>query len=328
MNELIVHEGLDGWLFLTGGTNFVTTLYERDGGHLPDANLRRWRDAIVERRRRCAALGVAYAHLVAPEKLTIYGHKQARPLVDIDLAPAIRLKAMFDGDAGDAGWVDLVSPMRECRDEIDLYWRSDTHWTPEGCLLAYHQLCDALNLAPNPDLLARPAKTFNKIMDLGSKLDPPLWEAAREVVWTLDARRVYANEVVRILETPEYGGAIHVGCHAVFRNEQAMNDRRILLFGDSFAGAGSDLLTAQLAETVRELTFVWSANIDWSLVERLKPDMLVTEMAERYMALAPNDRFNLRLTEISQILRARHSKVKAWLRATLGDFRRRSSDDS
>lgn len=314
MTQLIVHEGLDGWLFLTGGTNFVTTLYEREGGHLPDSNLCRWRDAIVERRRRCDALGVAYAHLVAPEKLTIYGHKQARPLVDADLAPAIRLKALFENDASDFGWVDLVSPMRARRDEIDLYWRTDTHWTPEGCLLAYELLCQALKLTPNAELAKRPARAQKKVMDLGGKFDPPLWEEVREIDWLSDARRVYANRIAHILETPLHGGAIHVGAHVVFRNEKAPNDKKILLFGDSFAAVGTDRLTAQLAETARELVFVWSANVDWGLVERVKPDILITEIAERYMALAPNDRFRLWLAEVAQLVKARRREAAAWWR--------------
>jgi len=316
VTELIVHEGHDGWLFLTGGTNFVTTLYDRDGGHLPDVNLRRWRDAIIERKRRCDALGVAYAHLVAPEKLTIYGHKQAAPLVDVDLAPAIRLQQLFEGGERAAGWVDLVGPMRQWRDEVELYWRSDTHWTPEGALLAYQLLCDALQLTENAELANRPCHTIHKIMDLGGKFDPPRWEQIREVDWMAGAQRVYGNAVARILEDPLHGGDIHVGAHTIYRNEAAPNNVRMLLFGDSFAGVGRDRLTAQLAETARELVFVWSSNVDWRLVERVQPDIVITEIAERYMALAPNDRFRLRRAELSQLFKARRREVAArWRRA-------------
>lgn len=311
MTELIIHEGRDGWLFLTGGSNFVTTLYDRNGGHLPDTNLRRWRDAILERKRRCDALGVAYAHLVAPEKLTIYGHKQATPLVNVDLAPAIRLQQLFRGEARAAGWVDLVWPMRERRDEVALYWRSDTHWTPEGSLLAYRLLCDALQLTPNQDLARRPCNTLHKIMDLGGKVDPPRWEEIREIDWIASAERIYVNAVARILEDPVHGGDIHVGAHVVYRNEAAPNKVRILLFGDSFSGVGRDRLTAQLAETASELVFVWSANVDWRVVERVKPDIVITQIAERYMALAPNDRFTLWRAELSQLIKAKRREAAA-----------------
>ncbi|MCC3245459.1 hypothetical protein LG047_09015 [Methylocystis sp. WRRC1] len=322
--SLLVHRGREGWLFLTGGTNFVTTLYQRDGGHLPDEALLPWRDVIVERERRCHELGARFAHVVAPEKLTIYGHKQAEPLVDPELAPVIRLAQLFEGDAGAFGWVDLVTPMREYRDKVDLYWRTDTHWTPIGCLLAYETLCEAIGLQRNDELVMRPFRDFKKLMDLGSKLAPQRWEAIREVTWLKDASRVRENAVVRLLETPEFGGEIHVGCHATFRNPQAANRCKVVLFGDSFSSAGPYLLTALLAETVAELEFVWSANVDWGFVRRARPDIVVTQLAERYMALPPNDRFNLRWTEIRQAMRGRRKRFDAWRRAKMDAWRQGS----
>jgi alginate O-acetyltransferase complex protein AlgJ len=53
------------------------------------------------------------------------------------------------------------------------------------------------------------------------------------------------------------------------------------------------MLTGMLAETVAELHFVWSASVDWSYVERVRPDVLVCEMAERFTARVPSDDFDL-----------------------------------
>lgn len=323
--SLLVHRGLDDWLFLTGGSNFVTTLYQRDGGHLPDASLGRWRDTIVARKTRCDALGIRYAHLIIPEKLTIYGHKQAEPLVNPDLAPALRLLQTFDRDPAAYGLVDLVALMRAHRDEIDLYFRTDTHWNSIGALLGYETLCDALGLERNEDLVNRPYVDDLRLLDLGSKLDPPVYEAVREVRWLQDAERIYQNSVVRLLEAHQYGGEIHVGSHAVFRNPKARNDCKLMLFGDSFSGVGPFHFTALLAETVRELEFVWSANVDWGLVARARPDVVVTEIAERYMAIPPNDRFSLRATEIRQGMLGRRRRFEAWLRDKRAKWRQRSS---
>lgn len=325
LTSLHVHKGLDDWLFLTGGSNFVTTLYQRDGGHLPDAALARWRDTIMARKARCDALGARYAHIVIPEKLTIYGHKQAEPLVDPDLAPGLRLIKLFEGDPARYGYVDLVALMRAHRDEVDLYWRTDTHWNPVGCLLGYETLCDALGLARNDALVERPFVDDLRLLDLGSKLEPPVYEPVREVTWLQDASRVYCNNVVRLLEAHEYGGEIHVGSHAIFRNPKAANACKLLLFGDSFCSVGPHSFTALLAETVSELEFVWSANIDWGLVARSQPDIVVTEIAERYMALPPNDRFSLRATEIRQALLGRRRRFEAWLREKRAQWRQRPS---
>ncbi len=44
-----------------------------------------------------------------------------------------------------------------------------------------------------------------------------------------------------------------------------------------------------LAETFRCVHFVWSAAIDWALVARLRPDIVLTESAERFMTRLPDD---------------------------------------
>lgn len=58
-SEPFVHEGHDGWLFLQGGSNFVASLYQREGGQPPDSMLLTWRDAIVTRARHFVRLGIA-----------------------------------------------------------------------------------------------------------------------------------------------------------------------------------------------------------------------------------------------------------------------------
>lgn len=317
MNEAsrLVHEGLDGWLFLTGGANFVTTLYDRDVGNLPDVELQKWQEIIDERIRRCREMDIAYAHLVVPEKLTIYGHKQSSPLVDPELAPAIRLRERFGAGSNSRHWIDLVAPMRALRDEIDLYWKTDTHWNAEGCLLAYDILCNALCLKPNDGLRDRPYREFASIMDLGGKLDPVRWETIREYEWAKDAKRTYMNRVAKILEDPEYGGEIHVGSHVTFKNPHSANGQKLLLFGDSFSDQRANLLTGLLAETVRQVDFVWSSSIDWNYVRSVRPDILVYEISERFMALTPNDRFDLTIAEARQTVRAQGKRLKRWWRA-------------
>ena len=322
--HLLVHEGLDGWLFLTGGTNFVTTLYKKEGGGLPDEKLRLWRDLILRRIERAEALGIRYAHMVVPEKLTIYGDKQSEPLVDPELAPAIRLRDMFAQTAAASSYVDLVAPMRAARKEQDLYWRTDTHWNAEGCLLAYGELCRSLNLSPVEDLRERPKLQFETIMDLGGKLDPRRWETIDKYQWARDATRIYTNRVAYFLDRAEYGSMIHVGAHAKFLNPTAKNSQKTLLFGDSFSTPDTHLLTGVLAETVRELDFIWSANIDWDYVQRTKPDILIFEISERFMALLANDRFSLERTELAQAFRA--ARIR-W-RRQWSQWRERASQQS
>jgi hypothetical protein len=61
-----VHEGRDGWLFLTG---VFGTLYDRDASRLPDAKLRGWVILIEASADRLQNMAIRYVHMPAPEKL-------------------------------------------------------------------------------------------------------------------------------------------------------------------------------------------------------------------------------------------------------------------
>jgi alginate O-acetyltransferase complex protein AlgJ len=299
-----VHEGLDGWLFLQAGSNFVTSLYARESGNLPDSRLAAWRDAIEDRHRRCAAMGIACAFVVVPDKLTIYRHKMAAPLVDAECAPAIRLHEMLQPTRAANAYVDLVQPMRACCDATDLYWRTDTHWAPAGCHLAYQAICDRLSIRGVADLLARPCQDYDRVMDLGGRMDPLRWERIRRYDYIRDSRRVSINRITRYLEDPAYREEIHVGAQAVFENGGAPDTRHAMLIGDSYSAPSPSLMTAMFAETFRRLDFVWSSSIDWQFVRTRKPDLLIFQIAERFMAVPPQERVSFRRLEWKQAIRA------------------------
>ena len=69
---------------------------------------------------------------------------------------------------------------------------------------------------------------------------------------------------------------------------------RLLIFGDSFCEYRAHLLTGMLAETVRSVMFVWSSSIDWDIVRDYRPNVVLTEMAERFIATVPADDLDLR----------------------------------
>jgi hypothetical protein len=80
---------------------------------------------------------------------------------------------------------------------------------------------------------------------------------------------------------------LHIGSRVVFSNEQAPDPRKIVVFGDSFSEYRPHLLTGILAETFAETHFLWASQIDWGYVNRVKPDFLITELAERFMTHVP-----------------------------------------
>ncbi|MEN3211648.1 hypothetical protein PUR23_16695 [Methylorubrum populi] len=303
-----IHIGKDGWLFLVAGSNNVIAQFNESGFMAHQSEL--WRRLIAARATRAHGLDIAYRHVVVPEKLSIYDDFLDGIAVDPRLSPARRLirglprrrwLSRLKGRLRD--WpvtrilrrtcIDLVAPMRAARGGEDLFYRTDSHWTFAGCHLAYREICRALGAAPCPDLAERGARETEISGDLGSRFDPPRSERTRIHDLQRDAVRRYASPVVAAREAAGRADTLHVGSHVIYRNAAPRDPRRLVLFGDSYAHFAPLMLTIMLAETFAEVHFVWSTAIDWSYVERVRPDILLTEIAERFMFRVPDDDFDL-----------------------------------
>ncbi len=304
-----IHVGKDGWLFLKTGTNDVLGQYER-----PEETTElvwHWRSLVATRERRLRAMGILYRHVVAPEKLMVYDHRLDGITIRPTASPAYRLlhseppRTRFRLGLGGlyADWrrrkrwretcIDLVGPMRASRDAAELYCRTDTHWTFDGCYLAYAEICRALGAEPRPELRDRPSFETDHDGDLGSAFDPPRRARSRTVLMQQDAVRTYASPIVAAREQAGLLHTLHVGAHVVYGNAKAADPRRLVLFGDSFSHVMPYMLTIMMAETFREVHFVWSTSLDWSYIARVRPDIVLTEVAERFMAQLPDDSFSL-----------------------------------
>ncbi|GEO98366.1 alginate O-acetyltransferase AlgX-related protein [Methylobacterium haplocladii] len=284
-----VHVGRDGWLFLVGGSNAVLSQYRRLSLH--GLRLRAWARLIARRSARAQALGIRCVHTVVPEKLSVYDDRTDGLRYEPARSPARRLGRRL---AGLSGYVDLVAPMRAARAEAPLYRRTDSHWTYDGCYIAYRALMRACGAIPPPDIGDRPRFTHEGVWDLGEKLPDRPRETVTHWLIDRDAERVWASPRVEAYEAAGRAGDLHTGAHVVYRNASPHADpRTLVLFGDSCAHYTRILLTGFLAESFAEMHFIWSSSIDWAYVERVRPDILMVEMAERFLARLPTDDFDV-----------------------------------
>jgi len=287
-NEL--HVGREGWLFLTGGSNRVMDRYR--GTLAQWWLLRGWSRLIAARAARAEQLGIRYLQVVIPEKLSVYDHMTDGLAYRPASATSRRLSQRL---ARHPAYLDLLAPLRAARDGArPLYLRTDTHWTLEGCLLAFREIMRALGATPPADLMRRPRFTVETVMDLGAKRPDPPTEPVERMSILRDAVRVQSGALLAAYEAKGRVGDLHVGAHVVYRNEAATADpRRLVLFGDSCAHFAPFMLTGLLAESFREVHFVWSASLDWTYIEAVKPDILLFELAERFLARLPRDDYDV-----------------------------------
>lgn len=280
--------GRDGWLFWIGTSRQNLGLY-RDNA-LSRLLLWRWRRLVLVRGAKVGALGARYLQLVVPDKLSVYDDKLVGREIDPDMALGRRLGREIDRAGAGNSWIDLFGPLRAGRDGKQLYLRTDTHFTPAGYRLAYAALCAACGAEPRPDLVRGGSELTEIETDLGSKLAPPSLEMCEAHDIETHAERVDANALVRHREGQlQHVAGISAGSRIVYRNDlPGMDPRRLVLFGDSYAFHGTGL-GAMLAETFREVHLLWSSPLDFGYIERVKPDIVVHEIAERFLRRVPRD---------------------------------------
>jgi len=288
--------GRDGWVFLTRGTNDLLGFYSDcpvEYGFIGE-----WHALLRARHDRLKKKNIKYLHLFIPDKLSIHNDKTNLPRSKFDFHPINLFYRACPKEGAEYvdSVVNLVPYFRRIKDEVKLYWKTDSHWSYYGCFSAYQIVCSSLGVMPDKSLLSRPKVSGEVALDLGSKCNPQVKEFAEFYTTSLHAGRTYANEIVRYKEKNglENEPGLHVGSSVIYRNEVSENCQTVVIFGDSFSEYRAALLTGMMAETFREVHFIWSTSLDFDYIEQVGPDIVITEIAERFMPKVPVDNFNLK----------------------------------
>jgi alginate O-acetyltransferase complex protein AlgJ len=316
-----VLRGRDGWLYWVGRRGEVPALY----ADTPATRrlIARWTRLFVRRAARAERLGARYVQTIVPEKLAVHPEGLPEPsrasLAGLADPPGARLLRAL-GAARPGAAADLADALAAARAEGPVYLRTDTHWTWRGYLAAYRALCAALGAAPVAHVFAGARVPDRFTFDLGGKLVPPVAEDYEAYDFPRRARRTHANALVALRESgaARRPGGLFVGSRVVLENPGAPDPRRLVVFGDSYTFDQGPRLTALLAETFSEVHAIWSAEIDWAYVEAVRPDLLLHEIAERFLRRVPRDRLRVDRLAARRVRRALRptlaARLKGWLR--------------
>ncbi|PYF11820.1 acetyltransferase AlgX (SGNH hydrolase-like protein) [Rhodobacter viridis] len=300
-------KGRDGWLFLWDGSNEVHRYYT-EPEFFAAPQVAGWAALLKGRSERCARMGAEYRHLVVPDKISVYPQYLPVTLPHYGGHPTAQFSRALSGDAA---YVDILPDLRGERgnwaERVErgggeavgsdvFFFKTDSHWTFEGCQVGYLRLCESLGVTPCDLSKARPGAGREMTLDLGGKLSPPVLEHARFGRVLRQSKRQRENEMVRYNEREGLakGAPAFVGCMVHNHNAQPQAiQKRVVVFGDSFCEFRGHLLTAMLSETFRDVHFVWSTSLDWGFIEALNPDIVITEIAERFVNRLPTDDFTV-----------------------------------
>lgn len=323
-----VQAGVDGWLFLTGGEHSAIDLYHAKSSFTP-AMAEAWVELLRNRHEQFSSRGIEYVHLAVPDKLTLLNRHYSEGLDNVDGSPIRQLHARHEAQL--PSFLNVVPYLTQGVEKYPVFWKTDNHWTAWGCFMAYQLLCSRLHIPTNTDILNYPYTESNTVTALAQAAPAELGDALEpEIIRTYElnrfSKRVYANEIVRYrenfgvdnlaarlladgsTENRQELKSIHKvlvdgdASHVIFENKaDSAADKVVVLFGDSYSGFKQNLLTGMLAETVRELHFVWSHSVDHEYIRQVRPDIVITQSPEASMTTIPVDSGELQVRAAQQL---------------------------
>jgi hypothetical protein len=282
--------GRDRWLFLSQDGPDRNILEDfRTTRPLPEAKMRRVLEVLSSRRDWCAARGIAYLVVVAPNKNTVYPEKLpeafTRPVEDSHLDQLLRYLA--DHAALDV--VDLRPALAAAKKDRQVFYAMDSHWNAHGAFAAYREIMRHVTpLFPN----IRPfgPGDYTPVEYAGLPGDLAFLLGLQD--YLPEPRVLYVNAAGGAMARgTSYPASTHPGYFQPLVASEVAGPAgeglpRAVFFHDSFFWE----LLPFLAEHFRFAAYAWMnpqtemepRYFDTELIERERADIVVEEFTERY----------------------------------------------
>lgn len=265
--------GKDGWLFFTWGdmVNHYSGLLQ-----FTPEQLHNWQVLLEKRRDWLAQRGIGYLFVVTPDKHTIY--PEALPDWMTKVRPQTKLDQFvaYMRAHSTVPVLDQRKVVRDAGQVCPTYLKTDTHWNGFGGFVAYQELVRTLaKQRPGLEPLSLASFTLTNIpapgMDLARTLGLSMIESnAYSLVPKPGLPQFTAKQ-----PPPE-----HVFEPRYTHNPQAKG--RVIIFHDSFGLRWIRFLGYHF----NQVTYLWQYYLNPAWIEREKPDLVVTEMNERFFNIA------------------------------------------
>lgn len=156
------------------------------------------------------------------------------------------------------------------------YDKLDTHLSDSGTLVVLARILDIIGL-PAPIALREIQECINlktkTTGDLGSKFSPPLHQESIKINPHWNHTKFNSN------------GTSNNGQIDIYFSPEATTNKKILIFGDSFFR----LMLPHLSKIFQQVVFLRTPYYHAEMVELIRPDIVLTGNAERYLANVASD---------------------------------------
>lgn len=275
--------GLRGHLFLTGGSNSLLSQYQAPVDGTLISQVDRWVDLFAQRREQCEVRGISYLQTVLPEKLTVL---RADAPLQID-GPSPLFRELESRLRGKHFYVSGLKPFELWSSEDDPYLTTDTHLSATGAQRVFANLAARIDPQLVPVIHAiRMDEIRYAAGDLTERFGLPILS---RIVEPSEAQVSAYGEGLTMVEKhfPPTNGSI--GRRFRWVNDTAPSAHKVLVFGNSFFSIGD--FAGQLSwwgkHLFREFHFHWGPDVDWDLVDELRPDIVLGQTVERFLGRVP-----------------------------------------
>lgn len=268
-----VVEGRNKRLFIANDSNEVIKQH-RGEKLLNYSQVKAWRRIIETRYAFCAAKGISYRLIVVPDAHAV--HKEDLP--QLDNISAKRPINQITSELYDHSYISY--PLEELVDAANTgesYHPVDSHYTAYGAYVCYKRIIKDLRINI-PRLTDNEVEFITKegTGDLGEKFEPHRTAEYTEcLVKQGTAKKVWNN------------GVTNRGHMSVWVNANTSLPTCIL-FTDSYGWK----IQRFLAESFSKLFIIHSPLLEHEAIDILKPDVVVSLMAERFLIYTPKDIFD------------------------------------
>ena len=269
-----VVEGRDGRLFLANDANEVL---DQHSGRLrfTEDQLRQWRLLLETRIAWLERRGARHYFLIAPNGHSVYADMLPVGIPSASERPIHQLLGHLRDHESYARILYPLDSLVAIGEAA--YPKTGSHWSPYGASVASQALVEEIRRDVPVDGVSPDAFEFAEITivgDLGAKMNPQRTSTfVRADGLAPRAQLVFDNRVV------------NKGRRVVYEWESADTGPHCMVYGDSFALRAVRFL----AESFARVTFVQMVNLDFDLVRKLEPDVVVKVMNERFMIVVPQD---------------------------------------
>jgi tetratricopeptide (TPR) repeat protein len=236
----------------------------------------RWRRTFKRRAAALAARGIPYLFYIAPDAPSVYPEDLPAYLAPPRVTLGARLAEALRGIDN----LHVLYPQADllaAKGGLELYRKTDTHWSGYGAFVAYQALCKSLNgLIPFNPIQPRDIRFVwtPEIGDLGSLLTPE--ETGGNV-----SMRLTGPDVKRVSFAP--------GTHQM-NSQRFLCDRappsRVLILRDSFMTEQAPLVARSFRVTEMVGT---TSRLFLDHIDSQEFDLVISEIGERRLSLWEND---------------------------------------